>query len=379
MECQQENMIYVDYKNGLFNDVVPFIERTNNFLKAKAYLTWNCVVEPQKRNIQLAKEYCIKSFVYNHGLYGHEDHCSFMSDIHTPIHKMPMTADVYLCWGKRDYNDLKNEGIPEEKLKIVGYTGLWESVYDYKLDSGKIFRTSFNSGNTIEDPKTKEKGVLVGRDHRIRKQHEKPKWILYMPSHDVIDRHLCHTLKNYKILKDVKDLIIKSSSAYVGLDDKNPFKDIKDYNYCGKCDILIETKYGKFCKCEQCGGEMPLMPKVTYTATSSPDNLAKLRILISESKCVITDYVGTPNLLCYAMGVPVITIKNDYGLRLNGEITHHACSADILCEPKDLLKTIEDVISGKIDKKKEMAEAAEQYGGVSYDWPTQNILKEIET
>jgi hypothetical protein len=373
--------VYIDFKNNLFNDVLPFIDCTNNFLEANRYLTWNDVVPPQRKNIELAKEYGIKSFVYNHGLYGHEDHCGWIKDNYTSIHKVTMDADKYLCWGQRDFDDLQKAGIPKDKLSIVGFSGLWDSVFDYKLPDGRIYRTSFNSGSEIIDPKTKEKGVLVGRDHKIRKQHSNPKWITYVPSHDVVDWHLTHTTENFKILKDVEDLIIKASSAYVGLDDKNIFKDVLNYTYCGKCDKLAECVDDKPGKCS-CGAEMPIMPKVTYTSTSAPDNLAKFRSLISESKVVITDYVGTPNLLCHAIGVPVITIKNDYGMRVkNGDewaITHHDCPADILVEPKDLLDVIKDVCSGKINKQKEMAEMAEIFGGVSKGWPTENILKELE-
>lgn len=372
---------YIDFRNNLFNETLPFLDRTTNFLDAKNYLTWNCAVQPQRKNILLAKEYGIKSFVYNHGLYGHEDHCEFMKDIWTPIHKMSMDADKYLCWGERDYNDLLEAGVDKSRLSIVGFSGMWESLFSYKLETGKTLVTSYCAGETIEDPSTKIKGVLTARDHRITPRHKSPKWILYIPSHDTIERHLIHTIKNYSILKDIKDLIIKASSSYIGLDEKNPFKDVNNYIFCGKCDILKESVDDKWGKCE-CGADMPVMPKVAYTSINSPDNMAKLRSLIAESKVVITDYVGTPNLLCYAIGTPVITIKNDYGLRkLEGKdynTTYHECPADILCEPDKLIQTIEDVIAGKIDKTKEMQEYAEILGGVSKGWPPENILKELE-
>lgn len=374
--------VYFDSRSNLLLETRPFLDLTNNLLESSIYLTWNSVVNPQLMNIKIAQEYGKKVFLYNHGLYGHEDHCPHILDIHTNVCGVPMIADKYLCWGPRDYNDLIKAGYPKEKLAIVGFSGMWESVFSYKLETGRTLITSYCAGETIQDPKTKIKGALIARDHQIPKQHEKAKWILYIPSHDIIERHLVHTRKVYELLKDTPDLIIKACSQYVGLDDKNPFKDEKDYNYCGKCDKLITAVDTKWKKCD-CGADMPIMPKVTYTSINSPDNLAKLRNLIRESKVVITDYIGTPSLICYAIGVPCITFKNDYGLReLNkdGEyvMTNHETEADIIATPENLMQTIQDVISGKINKKKEMSEAAEELGGVSYGWPTQNILRELE-
>jgi hypothetical protein len=48
--------------------------------------------------------------------------------------------------------------------------------------------------------------------------------------------------------------------------------------------------------------------------------------------------------------------------------------ADCVCEPDKVKETIQDILSGKIDKTKEMARMAELHGALSLGNPTDNFL-----
>lgn len=104
-----------------------------------------------------------------------------------------------------------------------------------------------------------------------------------------------------------------------------------------------------------------------------PQNLNLVQEVLKKTKIVVTDVPGTIQLQAWAAGCHVIIPKYDWGVEFkNGGSSY--TEADIVCEPDKIKETIEDVLSGKIDKTKEMALMAEKWGGVSLGNPTENML-----
>ena len=128
------------------------------------------------------------------------------------------------------------------------------------------------------------------------------------PSHDSIDRHRQWTLQTFDKIKDIDNLVIKASDAWIGKD--NPFEHMNYECFC-ECGYRKNSNKKKKYRCKRCGKDMKIRIKVLYGKINCADNIVKMRMLLQETKVAIVDYVGTPSLMCYAMGVPVITLKND--------------------------------------------------------------------
>lgn len=331
----------IENRNNLLNDLMARVNLTTNLLEAKSYLTWNGSLQVQRRNIQLAKDLNIKSYIYNHGVYGHNDHNPEWTDIHTKMGGASMTADKYLCWGQHEYDDFIKWGYKPEQLEVVGCTTIWSNIYTYRHNEKEI-KVNYFAGSVNIDPKTQNKWELIDEQHFIPKRKEITPGIVYVPHHDTLDRHLEMTKATYEKIKDLPGLLIKASSSYSG--DRNIFKDL---------------------------------PNVMYGNILLAENIEWLRRILVESKLVITDIPGTINVLCYAYGIPIITINHDHGLKINGKSVQHDCPADIMCDLDDILPTVDKVLSGEIDRTKEMSEWSEILCGISKGWPVNNILKVI--
>lgn len=336
---------YLRNRSNLLNDVLPNIEQTDNLLLADIFLDWNCVLTEPRRNYELAKEYGKTSFLYCHGLMGENDHNPDIVDHITGMDGKPMIADYHLSWGQGGKDILLKSGVPEEKIKLTGCPVLWKHKYWYQFKENITkplgFRVAF-----ILDPVTKEKWELCKEEHELVKYDGKGQLITFFPNHSM--HYMDRTKATYEQIKDLPGLFIKATNFHVEWTD-SPFKELdsKDRH-----------------------------EKIMFMDPQLPQNLNLTQEVLRKTKIIVTDCPGTIQLQAWAAGIHLVIPKYDWGIvsKERGELMN-TTEADVVCEPDKVRETIEDILSGKIDKTKEMREMAEYWGGISLGNPTSKFLE----
>ena len=337
--------IFYKNRSNLLNDLLPRIEFTDNLLLAKAYLDWNSVLESPIKNYALSKEYGIPSICFNHGLMAENDHNSDIVDHITGQNGKPMMADYYWSWGQGGKQILLDGGVPKEKIKLTGCPIIWSHKYWYgfedKVTKPLGFRVEF-----IVDPITKERWELVKEEHELV-TYKKGEMVTYFPNHS--NYYMERITQTFDQIKDIEKLFVLASSAMIGWKE-SPFK-------------IYENDPNRH-------------EKIMYPDYQSTQNIQLVQEVLRHTKVAVLNMPSTIQLQCWAAGVHCIIPKNDWGIESKSKGTqYNVTDADILCEPDQVKQAVEGVLSGKIDKTKEMKEMAEKWGGVSLGNPTDNMLK----
>ena len=341
--------VFYNNRSNILNDVIHRIKYESNIIKAQALLTWNCVATTEAKNVALAKEYGIPSFVYDHGLMGYNDHSINVQDGVTKKHGNPMTADYYLAWGQAGVDALKGS-VPEEKIKVVGCPVIWKNIYTYANHENKeLINLGAYQGNIINDPATKKKWEFISQKTQRVKSDGKGRIVLFMPNHS--EHFKERTVCTFNQIKDIPNLFVKCTSSMANWQD-GPF---------GVFDGPDRNN------------------KIIFVDPQMPSNLVFIQEILRKTKVIISEVPGTAQLLGWAAGIPVIVPKYDWLMRDNaGNVLYNTTKADIECDPNEVKQTVEKVLSGEIDKTKEMEEMAEYHGGISLGNPTDNILKVLK-
>jgi len=334
--------VFYKLRSNLLNDLLPRVEYTNNLLEADVFLTWNSVLKEHERNIELAKEYKIPSFVYNHGLMGEHDHDPNVIDHLTGQNGKPMIADYHLSWGQGGKDILLRAGVPKEKIKIVGCPILWQHQYWYKYKEMVTRPLGFRVDHIV-DPVTKEKWELCKEEHKPVKYDGKGQLITFFPNHSM--HYIKRTWETYDQIKDFENVFIKAVPEHANWTD-SPFKALDS-----------EDRH----------------KKIMFIDPQIPQNLNLVQEVLKKTKIVVTDVPGTIQLQAWAAGCHVVIPRYDWGVEFKKDGSMYT-EADCVCEPDKVKETIQDILSGKIDKTKEMARMAELHGALSLGNPTENFL-----
>jgi len=150
--------VYVENRANILTDILPFLDVTTNMLEAKAYITWNDLVEPQVQNIKEAKILGIPVIVIEHGMKAVSDYQSNLNATNEGMGKRTFTADYFFVWGNESKRILLEANVPESKVKIIGSPVIWENEYHYK-NGEDIVKAAYYQGANVTDPKIAMGGV----------------------------------------------------------------------------------------------------------------------------------------------------------------------------------------------------------------------------
>lgn len=347
--------LYLQNRSNLLNEVESKSEITTNLLQADALITWNSVLPEQVRNLELAREYKVPSFVINHGYFGENDHNPDIIDNITNQNGKPMIADKYLSFGQQGKDILLRSGVADDKVGVVGCPICWEHKYLYVCkEAEQVVVMEDYSGQEIFDPKTKEKWILDAEDHYPIK-HLGGKRIAFFPNHS---GHMKERTKEvYEQLKGFENLCICASSNWLTMKEDNPFEE------------LIADK------------SPDRMKRILFPNIQSPINHKMVKELITRSAAIVCVVPATAALIAYTCGVPVVMPDYDWQIRNKaGERVDNFTKADTICPANKLKDTIEDILNNGISEqlRQNIQSEAIYSAGIELGNPTDNILSQIK-
>ena len=345
--------------NNVLNDTLNFYKLTDNLLLADAYITWNDLVDPQKRVIQLAKEYGKPSIVVEHGMKAVSDYQVDMRDI---VHNMggkDMIADIFCCWGNKSQSILLEAGIKQDRIRVIGSPIAWEHDYHYVNKRAKKHEASnqivkFFGGEQIIDPTDGAIWELEGC-HSYIPTYDKGKIISYFPGHNYDKYTIKQVQKVYDQIKDEPNLFIVLADSYVNSEEDNPFRDIIDMK-----------------------DDRSRREKAIVLPPGNPKNMMFIKALLKRTKIAITTIPGTINGVCWAMNVPTIVPEIDWHWRdLEGKVIYDIHDADYRCDEDKIKEEIQNVLEN--DSKGELrTQFAIEFMGIDCGSPTTNLRDIID-
>lgn len=346
--------IFAHNYNNILNDVLSYYHQTTNLLEAAAYVTWNDLIQPQNKVIQLCKEHNKPTIVVEHGMKAVSDYQKDLRDIKVNMGGKPMIADKFCVWGQKSKDILLAADIPENKVELVGSPVIWVSEYLYKNKNKESRVVPFHAGIEVVDPNTKEKWSLEGCRKHVP-QYEAGNIVVFFPGHRVDEFTLQKIQLVYDQIKHRSDVFVMLSENFLNDKEDNPFRDL----------LKMKDVQEQRTKC-------------IAIPTNSPQNMNFIRCLLKKTKCAISVIPGTINGICWAMNVPIITPKIDFGWRdLDDKTIYDLHEADYICDEDKVSATLDGVLSK--DTKADIRKShAIDFMGIELGDPTSNIRKVID-
>jgi hypothetical protein len=339
--------------NGIMDSFLPFYEKETNLLKADKVVLWNGVTNPQVTIINLAKEYGKETIEIEHGMCAVSDYKVDLKDTSNGMGGKPFIADKICVWGKRSAEIMYNAGAPKEKVFIVGSPILWNYEYRYTCDDEERILAGFG-GTEIKDKQDGRVWKLMGHREYIPTNKER-KYIIFFPYHDATPKGLEENRKIWQQIKNRDDVVVKLSSNYANEKDDNPFKELVKY----------ETKRAK---------NQP--PKAFIADTRKQLSTQLNKKLLEMASCAVMGAPGTTNGICYAMQVPTIVPKIDWGWRVDGKLEFDIHKGDYDCEPDKINEAIDKILEQdtKIDERRE---CAEEFMGTDLEECPRDLIRRV--
>lgn len=332
--------------NGILDSIMPFYNKTTNLLKADFYLGWQDVVQPDKRIIELCKEYKIPSLIVEHGMKAVSDYQKDLKDTSNGMGGKELIADKILVWGNKSKQIMLEAGVKENRIEIVGSPIIWKYEYKYKNgDQEKI--VEFMAGKYITDPVTKLKWELTAIREYIPSVIKKDYVFLFI-YHDWTPQGIQRNKEIYDQLKHRDDLFVIMTTNYGNEKPENPFLEI--------VKMPNETR----------------SKKAIINRTSSSQTMIRNRALLQYAKCVVAVAPGTINGVAWSYDIPTIVPRYDWGWKVKGKTVYDIHKADYECDPLKINEKIEEVWENdtKVEDRKMLAK---DFMGTEMGVPRDNI------
>ena len=143
--------IFIELVNKRLIEFIPEIELTKKLLqklKPSAVLLWTETAPTEKTVIKLAKNLKIPIVVLQHGLFFDSEGARDMNQFQGVY---PVEADKYVVWGKIEERHAVREGVPKERIAVLG-SPLYDNMDDIKMDhKNESFILLATSGPVKED------------------------------------------------------------------------------------------------------------------------------------------------------------------------------------------------------------------------------------
>ena len=347
-----EKKIYFRNYNNILSDLISHYEETTILHRAGLYVGWNDLVNPDKKIVELCKKHDVPSLIVEHGMKAVSDYQMGLKDIHNGMGEKPFIADNIAVWGDASKDIMLNAGVDESKIHVVGSPIIWDHKYIYGYGEEELEVPFFVGAKNI-DPNTGEEWELKGCESSIPK-NEKQSIVAYFIHHDYTEMGRKYNGLIYDQLKHRDDLFVKLTSSYLKRDDKNPFQEL----------LEIEDPKDRATKC------IAIDPQLKK-------NMFFIKQLLKKCKAVVTTIPGTINGVCWAMDVPVIVPKIDWGWRDGeGNTIYDSQDADFVCEIDEINDVIDGLCEG--DKQKEREEAAKYFMGVDKGNSLKNLMEVVD-
>lgn len=345
--------VFAKNYNNILNDIIPFYKETSNLLSADVCLTWNDLVNPNKKIVELCKEHGIPSFVVEHGMKAVSDYQKNLKDTHNNMGGKELIADNIMVWGDKSKEIMLDAGVSKDRIHVVGSPIIWDHKYTYSSNNGETKTVPFNAGQTVIDPQTKDEWQLEGITSEVPR-NEKRSIIVFFPHHDWTPRAIEKNRLVWEQIKDIPNVFVKLSKPYMNRHENNPFREILD----------IEDDNERRIKC-------------IGIDTNSPNNLQFIKKLLTKAAMVITAIPGTINGICWSMDVPIIVPQIDWDWKENGKTIYDIWPADYRCKVEELENMVWDVKDNDT-LTKERLEYANYFMGLDKGSSSKNIISILD-
>jgi len=355
--------------NGVCECFKRFLTLESNLLKADKVVVWNDLVGAEKRIVEMAKEYGKESIIIEHGMKAITDYQKNLYDNIWRMGGKTLIADKICVWGKVSADILLEAGISKDRVFTVGSPIVWN--YEYKYNCGDDERVvPWFGGKTILDKTDGREWKLTGHRQYIPK-HEESKYVLFFPFHDFTTYGAENNRRIWNQIKHRDDVVIKLSTPYARDDSSNPFQEIVQYEQ-KRAELIREKTNDELAGRVSNVKEIP-PPKGFIADIRKPMSVALNKRLLAKASVAVMGAPGTTNGIAWAIGVPTIVPKIDWGWRIDGKQAYDIHEADYGCEKEEINETIDRVLK-KDDKKKQREKSAIEFMGTDKGSPRDNIL-----
>ena len=94
------------------------------------------------------------------------------------------------------------------------------------------------------------------------------------------------------------------------------------------------------------------------------------------ASCAVMGAPGTTNGLAWAMDIPTLVPKIDWGWRVNGEIDYDIHKGDYSCEPDDINNAIEKILL-QDTLIEERSECAKEFMGTDLEECPRDLIRKV--